>query len=145
MASQGSCMEPLEKLESHVLLELKALCEGAWKMGEFMEFSQHFVMQVILELYTLLKVMPKAYPKLQTMLIDIQKYKPTWIVWGASTELYELDFTSNAVGKWGDDPDKLVDLHAMHCAKITLDKVSLLPKVCFNLGKAVHVHLGGDS
>ena len=39
MASQGRCMEPLEKPESHVLLELKALCEGAWKIGEFMELS----------------------------------------------------------------------------------------------------------
>ena len=35
VASWGHCLEPLEKMESRVLLELKALHEGAWKMGEF--------------------------------------------------------------------------------------------------------------
>ena len=40
MASWGHYLEPLEKLESCVLLELKALCEGAWKMGKFVAFSQ---------------------------------------------------------------------------------------------------------
>ena len=38
MVSWGCCLELLEKLESHILLELKAPCEGAWKMGEFMAF-----------------------------------------------------------------------------------------------------------
>ena len=57
MVSWGHCLEPLE---SWVLLELKALHEGTWKMGEFMAFSQHFVMQVMLELHTLLKVMPEG-------------------------------------------------------------------------------------
>ena len=33
VGSCGHCLEPLEKLESCILLELKALCEGAWKMG----------------------------------------------------------------------------------------------------------------
>ena len=40
MASWGHCLEPLEKIESHILLELKALREGAWKMGKFTVFSQ---------------------------------------------------------------------------------------------------------
>ena len=57
MASWGCCLEPLEKLESCILLELKALHEGAWKMGKFMAFSQQLVMQVTLELCALLKVM----------------------------------------------------------------------------------------
>ena len=83
-ASWGHCLEPLEKLESHALLELKALHEGAWKMGEFMAFSQYLVMQVTPELCTLLKVAPKAHLELQAMLIDIQQYKPTWVVGGTS-------------------------------------------------------------
>ena len=29
VASWGHCLEPMEKLECHILLELKALCEGA--------------------------------------------------------------------------------------------------------------------
>ena len=40
MASWGHCLEPLEKLETHVFLELKALHEGAWKTGKFIVFSQ---------------------------------------------------------------------------------------------------------
>ena len=77
VASWGRCLEPLEKMESRVLLEMKALHEGAWKMGEFTVFSQNLTMQVTLELRTLLKVVPKAHPELQAMLIDIQQYKPT--------------------------------------------------------------------
>ena len=44
VASWGCCLELLEKLKTCVLLELKALCESAWKMGEFMAFFQHPVM-----------------------------------------------------------------------------------------------------
>ena len=40
MASWGYCLELLEKMESRVLLELKALHEDTWKMGKFMAFSQ---------------------------------------------------------------------------------------------------------
>ena len=80
-------------------LELKALHEGAWKMGEFTEFFQHLVMQVTPELHALLKVMPKAHLELQVMLIDFQQYKSKWIVGGASAMPKELDFTSSTMGK----------------------------------------------
>ena len=40
IASWGHCLELLEKMESRVLLELKALHEGTWKMGKFTAFSQ---------------------------------------------------------------------------------------------------------
>ena len=33
MANWDHYLEPLEKLESHLLLEVKALHEGTWKMG----------------------------------------------------------------------------------------------------------------
>ena len=46
--SWGHCLDPLEELESRVLLELNALHEGACKMGESMVFSQHLAMQVTL-------------------------------------------------------------------------------------------------
>ena len=71
ITSWGHCLELLEKMESHVLLELKALQEGAWKMGEFTVFSQQLTMQVTPELQALLKVAPKAYPELQAMLIYV--------------------------------------------------------------------------
>ena len=69
-------------------------------MGDFTVFSQHLVMQVTLELRTLLKVALKAHPELQAMLIDIQQYKPTWDMGGASAMPKELDFTSSTAGKW---------------------------------------------
>ena len=87
-------------MESRILLELKALREGAWKMGEFMAFSQNLIMQVTPELRALLKVVPKAYPELQAMLIDIQQYKPTWAVGGASVAPEVLDFPSSNAGEW---------------------------------------------
>ena len=71
VASWGCCLEPPEKLESHILLELKALGESAWKMGKFTAFSQHLIMQVTLEVCILLKVAPKVHLELQAMLIDI--------------------------------------------------------------------------
>ena len=99
-ASWGRCLEPLEKMESHVLLKLKALREGAWKMGKFMAFSQNLTMQVTPELRALLKVMLKAHLELQAMLIDVLQYRPTWAVGGASATPEELDFPSSTAGKW---------------------------------------------
>ena len=145
MESWGPCLEPLEKLESHILLELKALYEGAWKMSEFMVFSQHLLMPVTPELHALLKVVLKAHLELQVMLIDVQQYKPTWIVGGTSATPKELDFTSTTAGKWEDEPDELVNLVAMHCAEPALGKVSLPPKVCFVPGKVVHVQFDSSS
>ena len=125
-------------MESRVLFEMKTLQEGAWKMGKFMAFSQRLIMQVTPELQALLKVIPKAHPKLQAMLIDIQQYKPTWSVGGASIAPEELDFPSSTAGKW-DELDDPVDLDDMHCTESALGKVSLPPKARFVLGKVVHV------
>ena len=49
------------------------------------------------------------------------------------------------MGKWEDEPDDLVYLDNMHCAKFALGKVSLLPKAHFVLGKAVHVKFDDGS
>ena len=86
-----------------------------------------------------MRVTPKAQLELQAMLIDIQKYKPTWAVGGASAMPEELDFPSSATDKWEDEPDNPVDLDTMHCTESALGKVSLPPKASFVLGKAVHV------
>ena len=113
-------------------------------MGEFMAFSQQLTMQVTPELQALLKVAPKAHPELQAMLIDIQQYKPTWAIGGASATPEELDFPSSTMGKWN-EPDDLVDLDDMHSTESALGKVSLPPKACFVPGKAVHVQFDGRS
>ena len=70
-----------------------------------MAFSQQLVMQVTLELHALLKVALKAHPELQAILIDVQQYKPTWAVGGASAVPKELDFPSSTTGKWEDEPN----------------------------------------
>ena len=53
------------------MLELKALCEGAWKMGKFMAFSQCLDILVTPELNALLKVTLKVHLKLQAMLVNV--------------------------------------------------------------------------
>ena len=104
-----------------------------------MVFSQYLIIQVTPELQALLKVVLKAHPELQAMLINVQQYKPTWAIGGMSTVPKELDFPSSTTGEWEDEPDDPVDLDNMHCTESALGKVSLPPKACFVLGKAVHV------
>ena len=96
-------------------------------------------MHVTPELHALLKVMPKAHPELQAMLIDIKQYKPTWAVGGMSAMPKELDFLSSTTVEWEDKPDDPVDLDSMHCTESALGKVSLLPKAHFVPDKVVHV------
>ena len=88
VASWGHYLELLEKLESHILLELWALLEGTWKIGEFTAFSQHLIMQVTPELHALLKIMPKVHLELQAIFFCVQQYKPTWIMGSAFTMHY---------------------------------------------------------
>ena len=133
----------LKKLGSHILLELKALREGACKMGESTAFSQHLVMQIMPELCGLLKVVPKVHPEIQAMLIDIQQYMPMWVVGGTSVVPKDLDFKSRAMGKWEDELDEPVDVDTMHCTRLALGKVSLPPKACFVLVKVLNVELDG--
>ena len=96
-------------------------------------------MQVTLELHALLKITLKAHLELQAILINIQQYKPTWEVGGVSATPKELDFSSSTAGEWENEPDKPVNLDAIHCTKSTLGKLSLPPKAHFILGKVVHV------
>ena len=139
IASWGHCLELLEKMESRILLELKALHEGAWKMGEFMAFSQQLTIQVTPELWALLKVVLKAHLELQAILINLQQYKPMWAIGGMSATPKELDFPSSTAGEWEHELDNPVNLDDMHCTESALGKVSFPPKACFVPGKAVHV------
>ena len=74
VAMWGRCLEALEQLDSRVLLELKVLREGAYKLSEFTAFTKHLTMQVSKELRTLLKVAHKAHPELRALLIDLMQY-----------------------------------------------------------------------
>ena len=73
------------------------------------------------------------------MLINVQQYKPTWVIGVTSAMPGKLDFPSSTSGEWEDELDEPVDLDTIHCAKSTLGKVSLPPKARFVLGKAVHM------
>ena len=74
MATWGRCLEALEQLDSRILLELKALHEGAYKLSEFTAFAKHLTMRVSKELCALLKVAHKAHPELQAFIIDLMQY-----------------------------------------------------------------------
>ena len=73
------------------------------------------------------------------MLINVQQYKSTWAIGGASTMPKELDLPSSTTGEWEEELDNPVDMDNMHCTESALGKVSLPPKACFVPGKAVHV------
>ena len=64
MATWGHCLKALEQSDSRVLLELKALREGAFKLTELTAFAKHLTMRVSKELRTLLKVVHKAHLEL---------------------------------------------------------------------------------
>ena len=64
VASWGRCLDVLEQQESRVVLELKALREGAWKLSEFTAYAPRLVMKVSPELKALLKVANRAHPEL---------------------------------------------------------------------------------
>ena len=64
VATWGRCLEALEQSDSCVLLELKALQEGAFKLTDFTAFAKHLTVRVSMELRALLKVVHKAHPEL---------------------------------------------------------------------------------
>ena len=64
VASWGRCLEVLEQHDSRVILELKALREGAWKLSKFTAFAPKLVVKVSRELRALLKVSNRAHPEL---------------------------------------------------------------------------------
>ena len=74
VAMWGHCLEALEQWDSHILLELKVLRKGTYKLSEFTAFAKHLTMWVIKELRVLLKVAHKAHPELQVLLIDSMQY-----------------------------------------------------------------------
>ena len=80
VAMWGRCLKALEQSDSRILLELKALCEGTYKLSEFTAFTKHLTMQVSKELRALLKVAHKVHPELQALLIDLMQYQPKLLV-----------------------------------------------------------------
>ena len=81
------------------MLELKALREGSWKLAEYTTFHSRLTMIVTSELRALLKISPKAHPKLQALLIDLMLYKPKFVVEAKSVAPSELLFQESGSGE----------------------------------------------
>ena len=82
------------------MLELKALHEGTRKMGECMAFSQHLFYAGHTGNMHFIEGHAKGKSRIPGNLIDIQQYKPMWVMGGAYAMPKKLDFTSSTMSKW---------------------------------------------
>ena len=80
IATWGHYLEALEQSDSQVLLELMVLHEGAYMCAEFTAFAKHLTMCISKELRALLKVVHKAHPGQQALLIDLMQHQPKLLV-----------------------------------------------------------------
>ena len=85
----------METQESHIILELKVLREGAWKLAEYTAYHKNLAFVVSRDLRALLKITHKAHPEIHTYLINLQMYQTTWLVDAKSVAPKELEFTVN--------------------------------------------------
>ena len=83
----------MEAQEIHVILELKALREGAWKLVEYTAYHQNLAFIVSKDLRALLKIAHKARPEIHASLINLQMYQPAWLVDTKLVAPKELEFT----------------------------------------------------
>ena len=138
VASWGRTLDTLELEESRIVLELKALREGAWKLSEFTSFARNLTMKISPELKALLKIANKANPTLQAMLIDLTAYKPTFLVRDKPEAAPELGMEAEAL-----DPDSV---DAMKTAEDALRRpIYLPPKARFSPGPHIHVQFDGGA
>ena len=138
MASWGRTLDVLELENSRVLLELKALREGAWKLSEFTAFSKNFTLKISPDLKALLKVANKAHPSIHAMLIDMIAYKPKLIVGEKNAAPLELGMDYPA----RNDPSP----EDMKTAEGALQKpIHLPPKAKFSPGPHIHVQFDGGA
>ena len=131
VASWGRTLDALEGECSRVLLELKALREGAWKLSEYTAYSKNLVMRVSPDLRALLKVANRAHPSVHAMLIDLSAYKPKFLI-------KETRVAPAALGM--EDLQKTLDVEDMNQAEGALRKPMMLPpKARFSAGPHIHV------
>lgn len=63
-----------------MLLELRALREGCWKLSEYTTYANRLVLSVSRGLKALLGLSKRAHPDIQAMAIDLAQYKPKFLV-----------------------------------------------------------------
>ena len=83
----------MEAQESRVILELKALREGSWKLAEYTVYHRNLASVVSNDLRALLKIAYKAHPEIHAYLINLQMYQPAWLVDTKLVAPKELEFT----------------------------------------------------
>ena len=128
----------LELEDSRVLLELKALREGAWKLSEFTAYAKNLTMKISPHLKSLLKVANKAHPRIQAMLIDLTTYRPKLIVEEGRAAPLEIGMEDPA----REDPSP----EDMKTAEGALQKpIHLPPKARFSNGPHIHVQFDGGA
>ena len=81
------------------MLELKALREGAWKLQEYTAFHDKLTFVVSPDLRALLKIAHRTHPTLHAFLIDLQMYRPTWLVATKNMAPKELEFDPEVLGE----------------------------------------------
>ena len=133
VATWGRAVDALERNDSRVLLELRALREGAHKLVEFTAFARHLTMLVSPELRALLKLSTRAHPELQALLIDLLHYRPTFLVHPTRKAPESLGMETPETLP----PELLEDLTTAEKALQT--PIHLPPKARFQAGPAVHV------
>ena len=133
VASWGRRLDIMETEDSRVLLELKALREGCWKLNEYVSYSNNLTMKISADLKTLLKIAHRAHPELHALLIDLRLYKPKFVVDDAAEAPAELMMDAR--------PEYLEALtEDMKTAEAALQKPIHLPvRARFVQGPHIHV------
>ena len=122
-----------------MLPELKAVCEGCWKLSDFTAYTSRLTLRIPPELKALLKIAPKVHLELQAMLVDLLQYKPKLVVGGQPVAPPELGMEDPA----RTEPPPLED---MKMAEQALRKPIHLPaKARFVSGPNFHVQFDGGA
>ena len=139
IASWGRRLDTMELEDSRVLLELKALRQGFWKLNKFTAFTANLTMRVSPELRALLKIANKAHPEIHAYLIDLRRYKPKFVIDDPRRAPEELKM--EACFDELDDP-----LEDMKTAEAALRKPIHLPvRARFAKGPHIHIQFDGGS
>jgi hypothetical protein len=139
VASWGRRLDTMELEDSRVLLELKALREGCWKLNEYVSYSTRLTMKISPDLRALLKIANRANPELHAYLIDLRLYKPKYVIDETTEAPAELRMDAR--------PEYLeAQAEDMKTAEVALQKPIHLPaRARFTPGPHIHVQFDGGS
>ena len=93
-------MEATEHHLPHVVLEMMAVREAAWKLADVCAYARpgQLSMAGSAELKALLKLAGKAHPQLQAMLVDLHLYRPRLVA--ATTKVAPPELHMQDAASW---------------------------------------------